>query len=142
MNYPVLQSWNESCVLGRLKVTDSQVISGNSTTRLITRCASYLQGTLVCIIAFDLHLGVSRRGGLVFTWPKNKQSTRGICRSSHCVTKAGRESSCPAFLPGAPSAEPHCLLRCWYESVKSACTEANMPVAKPLNLRVEKELNQ
>ena len=31
---------------------------------------------LLCIIAFDLYLGVSRRSGLVFLSPKNKLSAR------------------------------------------------------------------
>lgn len=93
------------------------------------------QDTLMCVIAFYLHLGVSRRGGLVFTWPKNKQHERNLPEFTLRILMS-------LLLASGTFCGTTLLAQVRHESVKSACTEVNMPMARPLNLRVEKKVNQ
>ena len=90
---------------------------------------------LMCVIAFYLHLGVGRRGGLVFTSPKSKQHERSLPASTPRTLMS-------LLLASGTFCGSTLLAQVRHESAKSACPEVNMPVARPLNLRVEKEVNQ
>lgn len=87
-------------------------------------------------------MGVSRRGGLVFSWPKSKLNAK---RSVPEFTLRPQQPENPNVLPDSLGFHLLNHTACSgaaYKSMTLAGTEANMLVARPLNLGVEKEVKQ